>query len=100
MWCHGVSEMEDRVKVMLRDRAEDMRLEPEIPRPVVRRARRRRALNAAVAGTTALAVVAGAIVAVGLVMETRDSAPPAVSPTPDGSVEPSPLPPIPSRVDQ
>jgi hypothetical protein len=90
--------MEDRVKEMLRDRAEDMRLEPDIPRPVVRRARHRRLMNAAVAGTTALAVVAGAVVAVGVALDARGNNPPAVSPTP--SEEPSPAPPIVTREDQ
>src|SRR5919109_3421451 len=57
--------MEDtELKELLQDRAERVRVDsgPRIPRPVLRRARRRRALTGLVAGLTAAAVVAGAVV--------------------------------------
>lgn len=83
--------MENQVRELLHDRAEDIHLEPDIPQPVVRRARRRRLLNAAVAGTTALAVVAGAVVAFSALVNQRPDRLGA-TPTPPASV--SALPPV------
>jgi hypothetical protein len=54
--------METEIRDLLRERAEDVRAEPRIPPTVLRRAQRRRALNAAAAGILTAAVVAGVVV--------------------------------------
>jgi hypothetical protein len=56
-----VLEMESEIRELLRERAECVRAEPRIP-PTVRRARRRRALNAAAAGVLTAGLVAAAVV--------------------------------------
>jgi len=50
------------LKTMLDEKAEEMRLDPRIPRGVLRRARRRRAANALLAGTVTLGLALGAFV--------------------------------------
>jgi hypothetical protein len=50
------------LKTMLDEKAEEMRLDPRIPRGVLRRARRRRAANAVLAGTVTLGLALGAFV--------------------------------------
>jgi hypothetical protein len=47
---------------MLDEKAEEMRLDPRIPRGVLRRARRRRAANAVLAGTVTVGLALGAFV--------------------------------------
>jgi hypothetical protein len=76
--------MDSELKEMLRERAEDVRVKTDLPRPVLRRARRRRALNAAVAGLAAGVVVAGAVVGVQAALHNR-AAPIAPSPTPSAT---------------
>jgi hypothetical protein len=48
------------LKTMLDEKAEEMRLDPRIPRGVLRRARRRRAANAVLAGTVTVGLALGA----------------------------------------
>jgi hypothetical protein len=48
------------LKTMLDEKAEEMRLDPGIPRGVLRRARRRRAANAVLAGTVTVGLALGA----------------------------------------
>jgi hypothetical protein len=50
------------LKTMLDEKAEEMRLDPRIPRGVLRRARRRRAANAVLAGTVTVGLALGAFV--------------------------------------
>jgi len=59
-----VSDVDRELKELLRRKAEEARLDPGAPAPVLRRARRRRIGNAVVAGLTTAAVVAGAFVGV------------------------------------
>jgi hypothetical protein len=56
--------MDSEVRQLLRDRAEEARIEPTIPPAVLRRARRRRAGTVAMTGVVAAAVAAGALVGV------------------------------------
>jgi hypothetical protein len=48
------------LKTLLDEKAEEMRLDPRIPRGVLRRARRRRAANAALAGAVSVGLALGA----------------------------------------
>jgi hypothetical protein len=50
------------LKTILDEKAEEMRLDPRIPRRVLRRARRRRAANAILAGTVTVGLALGAFV--------------------------------------
>lgn len=65
---------------MLDERAEEMRLEPRIPRGVLRRARRRRAANAALAGAVTVGLALGAFVGARELLESRTAAPPELRP--------------------
>jgi hypothetical protein len=56
--------MDSELKQLLRDRADEARVEPTIPPAVLRRARRRRAGTVAMTGVVAAAVAAGALVGV------------------------------------
>jgi len=85
-----VRAVENELKQLLRDRAEEMRLPPEIPRPVLRRARRHRRINGALAGVAAFAVIAVGIIGVraALVHRTGVSTPAGPS---DGGSDPVPV---------
>jgi hypothetical protein len=72
--------MDNELKEMLDERAEEVRVDPNLPRPVLRRARRRRFLTGAMAGLTAAVVVAGA--AVGIQTALNGRAAPANTPSP------------------
>jgi hypothetical protein len=48
------------LRTLLQDKAEEARIAPRIPSPVIRRSRRRRVVNGLLAGAVAAAVVAGA----------------------------------------
>jgi hypothetical protein len=54
--------METRIRELLRERADEVRPEGRIPPGVLRRARRRRAVNATVAGALTVALAFGAVV--------------------------------------
>ncbi|MFL5799352.1 MAG: hypothetical protein ACJ77A_15645 [Actinomycetota bacterium] len=54
--------METEISELLQERADDVRVSPDLPAPTLRRARRRRLANSVVAGLTAVVVVAGAVV--------------------------------------
>src|SRR2546421_9396792 len=80
--------METELKEMLKNRVEDVRAEPQIPRPMLRRARRRRALTAATAGLTVAIVVAGAVVGVRAAFhEQPKRVPIQPGPSPSGTAE-------------
>jgi hypothetical protein len=81
--------VEPELKEMLQRRAGEARIEPELPRPVLRRARRRRAVNGALAACTAAAVVALAVVGIQAAMHSPSTHRPAShrSATPSGSIQ-------------
>jgi hypothetical protein len=54
--------IDDELRELLSTKADEMELPPDAPTPVLRRARRRRGRNGALAGLMAVAVVAGAVV--------------------------------------
>ncbi len=81
-----MGDMDTEIKEMLRRRADDMRIDPGLPAPVLRRSRRRRGLAAMLAGTTAVLIVAGAVVGAQAIL-TRTGGP-ATSPTPPASESP------------
>jgi hypothetical protein len=54
-----VSDVSGDIRTLLEEKAEEMRLEPRIPGSVIKRARRRRVITAAVAGTVTLAAAVG-----------------------------------------
>jgi hypothetical protein len=68
--------MDRDLRVLLEDKAEEMRIEPRIPGPVLRRARRRRAATAVGAGIVAAGVALGAIVGIGALVERVPSSRP------------------------
>lgn len=91
--------MEKELKQLLRDRAEEMRLPPDIPRPVLRRARRHRRVTGALAGVATIALVAVGFVGIRAALDQRTEVrtpvgPPTIEPTPSPSVttEPTPSP--------
>jgi hypothetical protein len=61
------------LKTMLDDRAEEMRLDPRMPARVLRRARRRRAANAALAGAVTVGLALGAFVGARALLEPTPS---------------------------
>ena len=65
---------------MLDERAEEMRLEPRIPASVLRRARRRRAANAALAGAVTVGLALGAFVGARALLDQTGRAPTRVQP--------------------
>jgi hypothetical protein len=88
----------DDLKELLRDKADEMRLGPRIPQPVLRRSRRRRMLNTALAGSLAAVLGVGAFVGARAAMNAGAPAPggiahqPSVAPTPTVTPTPSPSP--------
>jgi hypothetical protein len=91
--------MENELKELLQEKAEEMRISPDIPGRVARRARRRRLANGALATVVLGAAVVGGFAAV---RATLDSAPVPANPTPSPirspvaspSENPSPLEPF------
>lgn len=65
---------------MLDDKADEMRLDPRIPRGVLRRARRRRVANAALAGAVTVGLALGAFVGARELLESRTVGPPELRP--------------------
>ena len=61
MRWHEVSDVDGDIKEMLREKAEEMRLEPATMDRVVHRGQRRRVRNAVVIGTVAAGVIVGAV---------------------------------------
>jgi hypothetical protein len=89
--------VEPDIRDLLQERAGDVRIAPELPAPVLRRARRRRGVTATLAATTALVLVAGAVVGLRATVVGRttpgDTTPPptaAPSPSTSPSFEPGP----------
>jgi hypothetical protein len=77
-----MTDLDDRIKTLLEERARDHVTDPRLPRTVVVRSRRRRALVGAGAGLAAVAaIVVGAAALRGLVYEQQTGDPP--TPTPD-----------------
>jgi hypothetical protein len=68
------------LKTMLDERAEDMRLDPRIPGSILRRARRRRATTAVLAGAVTVGLAVGAFVGARSLLAGTASAPPEVRP--------------------
>jgi hypothetical protein len=80
--------METKLRQMLRDRADALSPPPEVPGPVLRRARRRRLASGMAAGVVALAMTAGALVAAQAL--SRPARTTAVAPTPKVSTTRTP----------
>jgi hypothetical protein len=68
------------LKTMLDAKAEEMRLDPHLPPSVLRRARRRRAANAILAGTVTVGLAIGAFVGARALLDETASAPPEIRP--------------------
>jgi hypothetical protein len=68
------------LKTMLDEKAEEMRLDPRIPRGVLRRARRRRAANAALAGAVTVGLALGAFVGARALLDQTTSGPAEIRP--------------------
>ena len=66
--------MNDDLKELLRDKADEMRLGQGIPQRVLRRSRRRRVVNTALAGSLALVLGVGAFVGARAAMGSDDQA--------------------------
>jgi hypothetical protein len=71
----------DDLKDLLREKAEEMRLSPEIPPPVLRRARRRRVATGALAGAITLGIALGTMVGVRAALNQGARVPANPSPT-------------------
>jgi hypothetical protein len=80
--------MDDDVRELLRRKAQDVPPHREVPRSLVRRVRRRIALNAVAVGATAIVLVVGLFVGVRALDATGPSEP--IGPGPSPSVEPTP----------
>ena len=68
------------LKTMLDAKAEEMRLDPHLPPSVLRRARRRRAGNAALTGAVTVGLALGAFVGARALLDGTTSAPPEIRP--------------------
>lgn len=65
---------------MLDERAEEMHLDPHVPPSVLRRARRRRAGNALLAGAVTVGLALGAFIGARALLDETTSAPPEIRP--------------------
>jgi hypothetical protein len=83
-------DVDDELKDLLTKKADEMRLPAEIPQPVLRRARRRRVVNAVVAGGLAVGVASIAFVGVRAAMRPSAMIPANPSPSLSPSMAPSP----------
>jgi hypothetical protein len=81
-----VTDLDDRVKALLEERARDFPADPVMPREVATRSRRRRALAGAGAGAGALAAIVLFTAALRAFIPAEETA----NPTPSTSVSPSP----------
>jgi hypothetical protein len=77
-----MSDVDNDVRELLRQKADGLEGPSQMPRPVLRRARRRRALNGFVAATTAAAVIVGAFLGGQALLRPRAERGPAGSTTP------------------
>lgn len=85
-----MSEVETELRDLLRQKAQEIDLEPEVPTPLLRRARRRRAGVAVLAGSVAAALLLGGLVGARAAMEllsTEDTRP-GIGPEPSAAEEP------------
>jgi hypothetical protein len=80
---------DERIAQLLRDVAADMPTDPELERRTLRRSRRRRALNASLAGAAAVVVVTGTWVGLRALTAVPPPSQPALTPSPTGSPHPS-----------
>ena len=80
----------DDLKDLLRKKSEEMRLSPEIPPPVLRRARRRRVATGALAGALTLAIGLGTMVGLRAALKQSAHVPANPSPTPPSVASPTP----------
>jgi len=71
----------DDLKDLLREKAEEIRLSPEIPPPVLRQARRRRVITGALAGALTLGIAVGTMVGVRAALNQGAHVPANPSPT-------------------
>jgi hypothetical protein len=78
----------DDLKELLRDKADEMRIGPGIPQRVVRRSRRRRALSTALAGTVAVGLAFGAFVGARVALNQGGESPGQVPATQPPATEP------------
>ena len=72
--------MDRELRTLLQDKADEVRLHGRIPEDVLRRSRRRRVANGALAGLTAAAIAAGIVVAGRAALTRTVGAPPEVAP--------------------
>lgn len=72
--------MDDELRTLLQDKADEVRLHGRIPEDVLRRSRRRRAATGALGGLTAAAIAAGIVVAGRAALTRTVGPPPEVSP--------------------
>jgi WD40-like Beta Propeller Repeat len=79
-----MTDLDDRIKTLLEERARDHVTDPRLPRTVVTRSRRRRAVVAAGAGLAAVAaIVVGAAALREVAFERQTGDGPTVTPSPD-----------------
>ena len=79
-----MTDLDDRIKTLLDERARDHMTDPRMPRTVATRSRRRRVLVGAGAGLAAVAaIVVGAAALRGGVFEQRTGGDPTVTPSPE-----------------
>jgi hypothetical protein len=77
-----MSDVDTEVRELLRQKADEMDGASQMPRPVLRRARRRRALNGTLAAATAAAVIVGAFVGGQALLRPRSERGPAGNTSP------------------
>jgi hypothetical protein len=84
-----MTDLDDRIKTLLEERARDHMTDPRLPRTVAVRSRRRRALVGAGAGLAAVAaIVVGAAALRGMAFEDRTGGDPTVTPIPEPVASP------------
>jgi hypothetical protein len=82
---------DERITQLLRDVAADMPTDPELERRTLRRSRRRRALNASLAGAIGMLLVAGSYAGLRAVAPERPSQPATPSPTTSPELSETPV---------
>jgi hypothetical protein len=85
-----MTDLDDRIKTLLDERARDHVTDPRLPRTVVTRSRRRRALVGTGAGLAAIAaIVVGAAAVREIAFERQTGSTPTVTPSPDPGGSPT-----------